>query len=302
MQKKLWPLGFVAATLGLASAFQPGEAFGGASRGGHLVIIGGGERPAEVTQKFIELAGGREKARLVIIPLASEDFAGAGRSAVEEFKALGVSQAGVLPSNPDEGARNLRSANAVYFTGGDQVRLVSALAGTPIPQELHELWRRGGVIGGTSAGAAVMSARMITGEEHGAGPDEERFRSIQSGRVALTNGFGFLTNVVIDQHFIARKRENRLFSVILEMPGLLGIGIDESTAIVVKPDQHFEVIGDRSVMVIDARKARHLRKDANNRFAANDLVVHFLLAGDEFDLRKGLPIPLRAPPTRPLIR
>src|SRR5882672_9188830 len=94
-----------------------------------------------------------------------------------------------------------------------------------------------------SAGAAVMSARMITGEERGLATEDERFRSIQAGRIATTNGFGFLTNAIVDQHFIARKRSNRLFSAVLEQPQLLGIGIDESTAVIVGPDQRCEVVG-----------------------------------------------------------
>jgi cyanophycinase len=274
-----------------AHTLSPGFAFAAERGGGYLVIIGGGARPKDVTERFIQLAGRAAGARVVVISLASEDAVASGQSAVADFKALGVSRVEVLPVPHEAAARAVQQATGVYFTGGDQQRLVSALAGTPVLDALHELWRRGGVIAGTSAGAAVMSARMITGEEHGVAQEDERFRSIQRGHVVTTNGFGFLTNAVVDQHFIARKRSNRLFSVVLENPTLLGIGIDESTAVVVSPDQRFEVLGERNVMVIDARHTGPIHIGSDQHLAATDLRVHVLVAGDRFDLKKGLPIP-----------
>lgn len=243
-----------------------------------------------VTKRFVELAGGAAATRLVVISLASEDSAGSGQSAVEEFKALGVSRVAVLSVAVDEAVQEVRQATGIYLTGGDQVRLVSKLD-SKVLEALHELLRRGGVIGGTSAGAAVMSARMITGAERGVSKEDERFRSIQRGQVETTRGFGFLTNAVVDQHFIARKRANRLFSVVLEEPGLLGLGIDEATAVVVGPDQSFEVLGDRSVMVIDGRHTGPIRTSSDRRLAATDLRVHILVAGDRFDLKRGRPLP-----------
>jgi len=264
------------------------------SRIGHLVIIGGGERPARVMQKFVELAGGAEKARLVIVPFASEDATETGRRAVEEFKALGLTRVTVLPTDPEAAVQTVGSATGVYMTGGDQVRLVMALEGTRVVKELHKLWHRGGVIGGTSAGAAVMSKRMITGEQHGIESEAEKFRSIQRDEFSTTNGFGFLTNAIVDQHFIARKRQNRLFSVILEEPSLLGLGIDEATAAIVGTDLKFEVLGERSVMVIDARRAGVIKTDSKRHFAATDLRVHFLIEGDRFDLKRARPLTGRA--------
>src|SRR5215471_5921209 len=257
---------------------------------GHLVIIGGGHRPESITQRFIELAGGATNARLVIIPLASEDVAETGQQAVQDFKAQGVGQVEALPADPELAAQAVEKATGVYMTGGDQVRLVAGLAGTRVVKAMQELWRRGGVIGGTSAGAAVMSARMITGEEHGISKEEDKFRSIQRDEFETTNGFGFLTNAVVDQHFIARKRQNRLFSVVLEQPRLLGIGIDESTAVVVGTDLKLEVLGERSVMVIDARQAGPVRLGKDRRLAATDLCVHILVEGDRFDLKRGRPL------------
>ena len=257
---------------------------------GTLVIIGGGPRPSSVTERFIQLAGGTKRARLVIVPFASDDPKGSGQSVAEEFRGLGISTVDVLEDSGEGAVRSLQRATGVYFTGGDQKRLVTAMNGTPALEAVRTAWHRGSVIAGTSAGAAVMSARMITGEEAGNPPEEDRFRSIQRGRVELIPGFGFLTNAIIDQHFFARRRENRLFSVILENTTLLGVGIDESTAIVVSAGQTFEVVGNQTVLVVDARHASAVREDPRQHLGATDLKLHLLLNGDRFNLRSARPL------------
>ena len=282
-----WCLVF-AVTLGI-----PGGRTAAAAAEGHqgsLVIIGGGPRPSSVTQRFIQLAGGTNRARLVIIPFASEDPNGSGQSVAEEFRGLGLSGVDVLEDSGEVAVRCLQRATGVYFTGGDQKRLVTAMNGTPALEAVRTAWHRGCVIAGTSAGAAVMSARMITGEETGNPSEEDRFRSIQRGRVELIPGFGFMTNAIIDQHFLARRRENRLFSVILENTTLLGVGIDESTAVVVGPDQTFEVVGNQTVLVVDARHASVVREDPRKHLGATDLKLHLLLSGDRFNLRTARPL------------
>jgi cyanophycinase len=253
------------------------------------VIIGGGDRPVSVTQRFIELAGGPAAACIVVIGLASEDPTNSARHSIEEFKKYGVAQIQALPVSRDQALQAIRQATGVYFGGGEQQKLVTALERLQLVPALHELFRRGGVLGGTSAGAAVMSEKMITGEERGIPTEEERFRSIQRDQIETSRGLGFITNAIIDQHFITRKRLNRLFSVVLENPKLLGIGIDESTAIIVGPDQKFEVVGERNVMVIDAWHAGEVRTNPDRRLSATDLRVHILTAGDRFDLRRGRP-------------
>jgi cyanophycinase len=226
----------------------------------------------------------------VVIGLASEDAKATAEHAVADFKALGVSDVQALPETTLEATRVLQHASGVYLSGGDQQRLVDAMAALQLIAPLREVWCRGGVIAGTSAGAAVMSAVMITGEEHGLATEEERFRSIQRDRIATTNGFGFLTNAIIDQHFITRKRLNRLFSAVLEHPQLLGIGIDESTALIVDPSERCEVIGERTVMLIDARHSRSIHTARDGRFGVNNLTVHLLVSGDRFDVKRRRPI------------
>jgi len=129
-----------------------------------------------------------------------------------------------------------------------------------------------------------MSKVMITGEELLNDDKTNAFKFIKRNNTQTIGGFGFMTNAVINQHFIKRKRLNRLFSIVLEHPNLVGIGIDESTAIVVKSDDTFEVAGESAVMVIDPRKATHIRADKNGNLSARNIQTHILLAGDRFDL------------------
>jgi len=259
---------------------------------GHLLIIGGGREPAGMLERFITLAGGTNNARIIVLPMASEDAVGSGAETMSEFKALGVTriESVVLTHaealNPDSATR-LNGATGVFFTGGDQSRLAAVLVHTPIQQTLKNLYHEGAVIGGTSAGAAIMSEVMITGEELVNHDKANAFRSIQQNNIETAPGLGFVTNAIIDQHFLQRKRCNRLLSVVLEHPNLVGIGIDESTAVLMNPDQTFEVLGESTVMVMDARVATNIRTDQNGHLSVTDTRVHLLLAGDGFDLKSG---------------
>jgi cyanophycinase len=137
---------------------------------------------------------------------------------------------------------------------------------------------------GTSAGAAIMSRVMITGNELINKDSTDIFIDIMRGNVETVEGIGFLENVVIDQHFIKRKRLNRLLSVVLEHPELPGVGIDESTAIQVYPDGSFEVIGEGTVVIFDGRTATGIHTDARGNLAARGIVTHILSAGERFRL------------------
>ena len=259
-----------------------------ASRG-HLFIIGGGRQPAEMMNRFIELAGGTNQARIIVLPMASEDAAGSGAEQAAEFKSHGAANVESVVLTREEATNHLSAARldgatAVYFTGGDQSRLAAVLVNSPVHRKLKELYARGAVIGGTSAGAAIMSQVMITGEELLNDDKTNAFKFIKKHNIETAAGFGFMTNAVIDQHFIKRRRLNRLFSVVLEHPQLVGIGIDESTAIIVNPDGTFEVLGESAVMVIDPRRAANIRADQRGNLSARDIKTHVLVAGDRFDL------------------
>ncbi|MCK7534182.1 MAG: cyanophycinase [Marinilabiliales bacterium] len=158
--------------------------------------------------------------------------------------------------------------------------------GHPLHKRMLELYKEGCLIGGTSAGAAVMSEFMITGNEKRAGGEEGSWEVILADDVEHTEGFGFVTGAVIDQHFVTRKRHNRLISVVLENPALVGVGIEESTAVLVRPDGLYEVLGEGQVVVYDARRAA-TRRSADGHLGGHGLTLHVLLAGDVYDLASG---------------
>jgi cyanophycinase len=166
------------------------------------------------------------------------------------------------------------------------------LKGTPIEAAIHERYRAGAVIGGTSAGAAVMSDPMITGDERRLGGNRppsdstQAFLTIDRGNIVTAAGFGLLPAAIVDQHFVRRKRHNRLISLVLEHPERIGAGIDESTALLVTPDGRWHVLGESVVVVYDARQARTTSPTAPVLGTAG-MLMHVLPAGSIFDPRTG---------------
>ena len=258
---------------------------------GSLLIIGGGDRPDGLTKKFVELSRGFGSGKIVIFTMASGVPQEVGPEMVAEVKAAGGTDAVFYQLTREEALKPesvnlLDGAGGVYFCGGDQSRLTAALLDTPIHEKLRELYARGIVIAGTSAGAAVMSEMMITGDEKRTQDEDQNWQTIEAGNVVTVCGFGFVTEAVVDQHFIARRRHNRLISVVLENPKLVGVGIDESTAVWVRPDGRYEIAGIGQVVVYDARNASVSRAGAGLLGAAG-MTVHILLPGDVYDLATG---------------
>src|SRR5215467_13256975 len=255
---------FLLATLCLlvSCAAAPGTRLDTNRPRGSLVIVGGGPRGEAITRKFISLAGGPGHARIVVLPLASS-LDETGPEAVEEFRANGVTAWSLNLTRADamraETAHSLDSATGIWFPGGDQTRIMAVLDGTPTAAAIRARYVAGAVVGGTSAGAAAMSTPMITGDERAPGgarrDTTQSFITIARDDIVLTNGLGLLTGAIIDQHFLRRKRHNRLISVVLEHPSLLAIGIDESTALVVEPGKPWSIIGESAAIVYDARRA-----------------------------------------------
>jgi cyanophycinase len=258
---------------------------------GHLLLNGGGGEATGYWPKFFELAGGKEQP-IVILPTASERPE-AGPEYVDELLPMGATSVRWLPLKTREDASNpeilqaLAAAKAIFFTGGDQSRITAAILGTPAEAAIRKVYDDGGVLAGSSAGLACMSSKMLTGEGD--------FTVLTAGNVELKPGLGYVTDAIIDQHFVARQRQNRLLSVILENPTLLGVGVDERTTIWVKPDRTLEVLGDGWVMIFDARKSpiRRIQAGDRTRLAADDVITRILVAGDRFDLKSGLPLPAR---------
>ena len=251
-----------------------------------LFIIGGAEDRvgrASLLRHFVKLAGGR-RSRLVLVPTASSFQDEVVDSYTEVFTRLGAP--GVAVVNPatraDSHDRDLVArvddATGVFLSGGSQLRLSQLLPGTPLGEALHRAHDRGAVVGGTSAGASIMSDFMISMGEEGVTP---RQRASQ-----ISAGLGLVRGVVVDQHFDQRSRYGRLMSVIAPSPHLLGIGIDEDTAIVVSGHHDFTVRGAGSVFVVDCTTA--VTDAADARAGAPMLVsgatVHTLPAGSTFGL------------------
>jgi cyanophycinase len=179
----------------------------------------------------------------------------------------------------------LEGAAGVFFTGGDQLRLTTLIGDTPVFSRCYEIFTNGGVIAGTSAGASVMSETMIV-----AGDGEASPRIGET--LQLAPGFGFAKDMVIDQHFAERGRVGRLIGVVAQNPRILGLGIDENTAIEVEPFRRFRVLGNGSVTVIDASDVSdtNVADDVTGRaISVFDLRVHLLTQGDEFDLMTRTP-------------
>jgi len=236
---------------------------------GTLVVVGGALEDSFILDRFLEIAGGPE-APLVIIPTAGEgDVYDEFYSGVADFRKAGFKDVTVLHTrdrnvaNSDEFVAPLLRARAVWFPGGRQWRLADSYLDTRTELELHAVLDRGGVIGGTSAGATIQGSYLVRG-------DTRNNTTMMGDHV---EGFGFLKNVAIDQHLLARNRHFDLIPVIEKHPQLLGIGIDEDTAIVIAGDS-FEVAGKSVVAIYDNRQP-----------LPNQGRFYFLRAGDTYDLK-----------------
>ena len=239
------------AALALSPAARPVEPGSGA-----LVIVGGGGSTPAIWDRFMELAGG-DSAVIVYFPTASAgDIDTTDNASLRAWRARNPKSAVIMHTRSRDVANTeafvapLRRATGVWFGGGVQSRITDAYRGTLTEDALHDVLRRGGVIGGTSAGAAIMSEVMITGDTL-VGADSAR--GVAGTRVArLGTGFGFLPAAVADQHFSQRRRQPRLVGVLRQHPGLIGFGVDEATALIVHGRRDLEVLGRGRVNMITA--------------------------------------------------
>jgi cyanophycinase len=255
---------------------------------GSLFIIGGGSRPAELVKRMIEEAGLPEKGYVVILPMASSVPDSAILWSGEQFYEHGVQNVAGFNFKHNEPAKeawldSLRNASLIYISGGDQNKFMEIAGGTEIAAAISDAYTSGALVAGTSAGAAVMSRLMITGNELRNPEYTSTFRSIESKNLELSNGLGFIKSAIIDQHFIWRSRHNRLFTAVIENPEMMGIGIDESTAILVKGNQA-EVVGSAQVMVFkNPDKSIH---EFDGKLGARNIRIDIYLPGDKFALNK----------------
>jgi cyanophycinase len=238
---------------------------------GHLFIVGGGPQPPELVQRFVDLAGGKN-AKIVVFAMASSDGKESGEEKADDLRKLGADAHAYYinqdEANSDSMVKNMQGVTGVWFGGGDQVLLTKALLGTKVEKAIHDRYAAGAVVGGTSAGAAVMSNPMLTGEERHPGgvrppsDSSQHFMTIARDNIELVPGFGLLKGALIDQHFLRRRRHNRFISAVLDTPPHLGAAIDESTALIVNPNGTWSVLGESAVSIYDARHATITPKGA----------------------------------------
>ena len=257
------------------------------SRPGNLIIVGGGDTPMAVQQRFVSLAGGAGKARIALFPMASTQFDEEAREVMADLRKLNADTHLInidrQEAQAEATAQLLETFTGYWFLGGDQNRLAATLLGTRALDVIERRYQEGAVLGGTSAGAAVMTSEMLTGRQK---PDKGETPPIARGAIDLGRGFGFLPEAIIDQHFLKRARYNRLLSAVLDRPQLVGIGIDVETALQVRPDGRWEVLGNSYVKIIDARGA-HLPPDRRHLTGAGNIRLHLLPRGSVFDPRRG---------------
>ncbi|MEO1621026.1 MAG: cyanophycinase [Cyanobacteria bacterium J06632_3] len=255
-----------------------------------VIIIGGAEdktNGCDILRAFYESAGGCD-ATIGIIPSASREPAVVGDRYYQIFTAMGVRQVKVLDIRHRaecEEARWLDALNecsGVFITGGDQLRLRDLLGGTRFVDAIKKKLRHSDlVIAGTSAGAAIMGEDMIAGGSSGESPNQ--------GLVDLTNGLGFVPELLVDQHFHNRNRMARLLSAIAAHPDRLGIGIDEDTCVAMLGDGTFQVLGKGTITIVDPGDLTHTNYPANSETAPlslHNLKVHVLSQGNRYDYKK----------------
>ena len=282
-----------ATALAACSSAQPGHAPGTAATRGTLQIVGGGPQPPALVQHFVDLAGGRGRARIVVFAQASSAGERSGEAKAADFRELGAEARNVWITRSEADADSIvalvNAATGIWFGGGDQSRLTRVLRGTRVESAIRGRHAAGAAVGGTSAGAAVLSEVMITGDERRPGGTRldttQAFITIDRNNVVTDTGFALVGNAIIDQHFVRRRRHNRLISLVLERPPHLGVGIDESTALLVHPDGRWSVEGASVVVIYDARRAA--RTSSRSAPGAAGMLMHVLPAGAWYDPHRG---------------
>jgi cyanophycinase len=260
----------------------------GSPRVGHLLIIGGAEdklRQRQILTRFVSLAGGPE-ARVAVVSTASSLGDEATELYRSLFRSMGIPDVrGLRPLSRDDAndaasREAVDDATGIFMTGGNQLRLSSVIGGTQLGRAIVERHRHGVIVAGTSAGASAISSHMVAFGTSGTTPKQRMTQ--------MSAGLGLLPGVIIDQHFEQRNRIGRLLALVAGSPSLLGIGIDEDTALLVSPSGVGEVLGKGSVTILDPAK---LTTDAyevkrHRPIMVSGVTLHSIPSGYRFDLRR----------------
>lgn len=256
---------------------------------GALVAVGGNEdkeKDLKVLRTIAGLPEGGTKT-VEVIPTASEIPKEMGDAYIQTFSKIGISNVHVMEihsrahaKDPDL-VRRVKEADVVFFTGGDQLRITSVIGGSPVLDAIRVHYWNGGVVAGTSAGAAAMSATMIF--------EGEAERSMKKGNVQMVPGLGLIPTVTIDTHFIQRGRVSRLLEIVASNPGLIGLGLGEDTGLIIREGERVEAIGTGVVVVVDGHDIRYSNISAirlGQPIAVEHMIVHTLVEGAKYDLRE----------------
>lgn len=259
-------------------------------KSGKLIIIGGKEDKDNDKKILYEVAKGVGNGKLCIVSVASTVGDELWETYRQVFKELGVKHMSHLDvfhrtdSVDQNGFKAVKDADAIFFTGGDQLKITSELGGTIIFDRIQEIYQNGGIIAGTSAGASVMGETMMT-----SGASDASFRI---GNLRMAPGLGLTKCMIIDQHFAERGRIGRLIGAVAHNPKYLGIGIDEDTGIILEDQVNFKVVGSGTVYALDAHEASGsnlVEEEENTPLSLFNIKMHLLVDGDEFDLQKRMP-------------
>ncbi|MFH7017455.1 cyanophycinase [Flavobacterium sp. FlaQc-47] len=255
---------------------------------GKLFIIGGGNRSDELMQQVLSVAELSKKDYIAVLPMSSEQPDSSFIFFKTQMLKLTANPIVMLNFNRETAqnktlADSVQKAKLIFITGGDQVRFMNVVQNTPIKTAIQKAYENGSTISGTSAGAAVMSEKMITGNQKLQKQYSGTFDNIRYDNLETSEGLGLLKTAIIDQHFLKRNRYNRLLSALVEFPALTGIGIDESTAIIVRNNQ-IEVAGESEVIVVRNPKGI-LKSKKNNLISIENLQMSIYTAGQKFNIK-----------------
>jgi cyanophycinase len=241
---------------------------------GALVIVGGGGTTDAIVARTLDLAGGKD-AIVVVLPQSSA-VENAGDSSVKMWLGAGAKEARKVAFTDPDAKAALERATLIWMPGGDQNRFMKTIDGTGLDEVIRSAYQKGAVVGGTSAGAAVLSEKMISGDAE--------LTSLASGKTILARGLGLWPGGIVDQHFLRRQRNNRLLSAVLDNPGMVGVGIDEATAVILRGSK-LEAVGRSAVVIFDARKAKVLKANPGEPVAGTDVKLAVLRQGMTYDLK-----------------
>src|SRR5271154_6032913 len=253
---------------------------------GWIIPIGGAENKENdrsILQRFVSVSGG-DAADIVVIPTASRMHE-TGPRYEKLFSEIGVSRVTAMDFDTrrdcQEAGRlqRLEEATGIFFTGGNQLRVTTLLGGTPVAKLIRARNANGVTVGGTSAGASILSEHMIAYGDEGS--------SAVAGSVRLAPGLGLTNRFIIDQHFRQRDRLGRLLTALAYNPFAVGIGLDEDTAAFIGPDETIEVEGTGGVTIVDASEVSYssvAESVEGQPLCVLGLRLHFLVAGATFNL------------------